>query len=46
MDKKDQIEKLKVLAINLSKLYNSNIELKIDVNNKMQLVKIKITETV
>ena len=45
-EKTEHIERLKVLAINLAKLYNSNIELKIDVNVKIQQVKVKITEAV
>ena len=45
MNKSEHIEELKRLAINLSKLYNSNIQLQIDVNCKLKTAKVVVKES-
>lgn len=44
-EKHEQIEYLKVLAIKLAQLYNSNIQLQIDVNYKLGTAKVIVKES-
>jgi hypothetical protein len=41
-----QIEIIKKVALELAQSYNANIQIQLDVNNKLKIVKVKISETI
>ena len=45
-DKKKQVEALKYIGFKIAELYDANIQIQIDVNNKMHQIKVKLSETI
>jgi hypothetical protein len=41
-----QIEIIKKVALDIAQSYNANIQIQLDVNNKLKIVKVKISETI